>query len=161
MERAVVKIGDVFKVQVDEKSVCYLQYICDDLTQLNSEVIAVFKQRYELTEEPDLEEIVTGEVDFHAHTVIKQGVKLKVWSNAGNSSIINKTNPYFRMSEDDGNLSIKISKKWKIWEPNKNMKSVGVLKEQHQSYDIGCVIPAAWILEKLQQGSYQFVYPNY
>jgi len=40
------RVGDVFCVYIDETSKKYLQYIANDLTQLNSDVIRAFKTKY-------------------------------------------------------------------------------------------------------------------
>ena len=60
-------IGDVFCVKIDGNCKKYLQYIISDLTQLNSDVVRVFKKSYPINEEPDLTEVVKGNIDFYAH----------------------------------------------------------------------------------------------
>ena len=67
MARANTKIGDVFSVKIDNHSKKYFQYIISDLTQLNSDVIRAFKKVYLIDTNPDLSEIVNGEVEFYAH----------------------------------------------------------------------------------------------
>lgn len=62
-------IGDVFCAKIDENHKKYLQYIVSDLTQLNSDVIRAFKKSYPIDANPDLSEIVTGEVDFYAQWI--------------------------------------------------------------------------------------------
>lgn len=44
MKRVLTKIGDVFEVKIDETSKKYFQYIANDMTQLNSDVIRGFKK---------------------------------------------------------------------------------------------------------------------
>jgi len=67
------RIGNVFMVILDGNRKKYFQYIANDLTQLNSDVIRVFKTSYQLNEEPSLKDIVNDEIDFYAHAVVKFG----------------------------------------------------------------------------------------
>lgn len=53
MKRVVVKKGDVFFVKINDTSKRYFQYITNDLKQLNSDVIRVFKTIYPLDDNPD------------------------------------------------------------------------------------------------------------
>lgn len=54
MVKTYTKIGDVFSAKTDEKTKKYFQLIAYDLTQLNSDVIRVFKERYPINSNPDL-----------------------------------------------------------------------------------------------------------
>ena len=47
-----------------------------DLTQLNSDVIRVFKTSYSEDNNCNLSEIINDEVDFYAHCVTKWGIQL-------------------------------------------------------------------------------------
>lgn len=58
MARVVTKIGDVFEVKLDENTKKYFQYVANDLTQLNSDVIRAFKKKYPVDESPDLKDVV-------------------------------------------------------------------------------------------------------
>jgi len=78
MAKANTKIGDVFSVKIDDSSKKYFQYIISDLTQLNSDVIRAFKKVYPINTNPDLSEIVNGEVEFYAHCVTKLGLKMNL-----------------------------------------------------------------------------------
>ena len=60
MKRANTRIGDVFSVKMDNNKKKYLQYVISDLTQLNSDVIRVFKTEYPDDKNPNLLEIVNG-----------------------------------------------------------------------------------------------------
>ena len=44
MIRSNTKLGDIFCVKIDENNKKYFQYIANDLTQLNSDVIRAFKR---------------------------------------------------------------------------------------------------------------------
>lgn len=42
-----LKRGDIFEVTINDAEKMYFQYICNDSLQLNSNVIRVFKKRYQ------------------------------------------------------------------------------------------------------------------
>ena len=86
--RASTKIGDVFSVGIDNNSKKYFQYVANDLTQLNSDVIRAFKKVYPINAKHELSEIVSGEVEFFAHCVTKLGLKMKFWEKVGNIVLV-------------------------------------------------------------------------
>lgn len=162
MAKANTKIGDVFKAKINANSKKYLQYIVSDLTQLNSDVIRVFKKIYAIDADPDLSEIVNDEVDFYAHCVTKWGIKLGYWEKIGNLSEVGKIdNILFRDSSDYGNLEIKKSQSWWVWKINEDQKLVGKLEGENQKAEVGIVISPDSIVHKMSTGEYDFVYPGY
>ena len=48
------KVGDVFEVKISDTQKKYMQYIASDLTQLNSDVLRIFKHIYQINETPTL-----------------------------------------------------------------------------------------------------------
>lgn len=154
-----LEIGDIFIVNLGEKTLKYFQYISDDITQLSSNVIRAFKKVY-LKEETDLTKIVEGEIDFYAHIVIKSGLKSKLWYKVGNKQEIGNTGVMFRTSLDYGNPSIKVSKRWQVWEVNQPPIFIGKLNQEFQKLDIGTVVTPHDVIERLKSGSYNFFYPS-
>ena len=74
MTRIVCKKGDVLSIDTD----CgkrYIQYICNDINQLNGNVISVFKDE------------TLKEVDFYIHTTVAAGVKFFGWQKIGKQPI--------------------------------------------------------------------------
>ena len=161
--RANTKIGDVFSVKIDDSSKKYFQYIISDLTQLNSDVIRAFKKVHPINSNPDLSEIVNGEVEFYAHCVTKLGLKMGYWEKAGNIIDIGKINHIlFRDSGDYGNPQIKISQDWWVWKINEEQKRVGKLTGENQKAEIGLVINPESIVYRMRTGEYDFkAYPSY
>jgi hypothetical protein len=156
------KIGDVFSVAIDNERKIYFQYIVNDLTQLNSDVIRVFFKRYPNIASPDLSEIVSDEVVFFAHCITKLGIKLGYWEKVGNISNVGKLdNVLFRSSGDVGNLQLKVSQNWWIWNVNQEQKWVGKLEGGNRTAEIGRVIPPDSIVHRIRTGIYYFVYPEY
>ena len=161
MARRNTIIGDVFCVIVDEKSKKYLQYIVSDLTQLNSDVIRAFKKSYSINEDPDLLEIVKGEVDFYAHCVTKWGIEFGIWEKVGNVPPIGKIEVLFKSSGDYGNPEIKISQDWWVWKVNEEQRRVGKLEGENKKAEIGSVIQPSRIAHRMKTGKYDFVYPAF
>jgi len=155
------KIGDVFSVKINDSCKKYLQYIISDLTQLNSDVIRAFKKEYPLDSNPDLKEVVKGEVQFYAHCVTKWGIKLGFWEKTGNVPDVGKMgHVLFRDSSDDGNTKIKFSDNWWLWKINEDQRFVGKLYGENRKAEIGSVIPPNGIIYRMAHGKYDFVYPQ-
>jgi glycosidase len=166
MARANTKIGDVFSVKIDESNKKYFQYIISDLTQLNSDVIRVFKKIYSIDNNPELSQIVKGEIAFYAHCITKLGIKMGYWEKAGNIPDVGDTsNILFRNTNDAGSKpgeQIKVSDKWYIWKVNdNNFTRVGKLEGENRKAEIGIVISPDSIVHRMQTGEYDFVYPGY
>lgn len=166
MARAYTRTGDVFLVKIDDKSKKYFQYIVSDLAQLNSDVIRAFKKVYPINANPDLSEIVSGEVEFYAHCVTKLGLKMGYWESVGNISDVGKIDHILvRDTNDVGSKpgeQIKISCKWYVWKINDNdFTRVGKLEGENRKAEIGIVISPDSIVHRMQTGKYDFVYPDF
>jgi hypothetical protein len=166
MARTNTKIGDVFSVKIDENNMKYFQLVAFDLTQLNSDVIKAFKKLYPLNTEPDLSEIVSGDVEFYAHGVTKLGLKMNFWECVGNISDIGDiTNILFRDANDYGSKpgeQIKVSHKWHIWRINdKNFTNVGTLEGENRKAYVGLVINPLGIIELLKGNKYPVNYLDF
>ena len=71
------RLGDVFEVRLNSREKKYFQYVANDYTQLNSNVIRAFSSKYPLRATPDLHVVLSGDVEFHAHVVILWGLKIR------------------------------------------------------------------------------------
>lgn len=164
MARVVTKIGDIFSVKIDAKSKKYFQLIAFDLTQLNSDVIRAFKKSYAIDANPDLSEIVKGEVEFYAHCVAKWGVKLDFWEKVGKSDEIGTLDHIlFRNTNDYGHAPgeepFKISNRWHVWHiGDSHFTRVGKLKGENRKAEIGMVINPESIVHRMRNGEYDFPY---
>ena len=157
------KIGDVFSVKVDGNKLKYFQYITSDLTQLNSDVIRVFKEIYPANNNPDLERIINGQVEFYAHCVTKWGIKRGLWEKVGNNTDVGDTDHIlFRDSGDYGIPETKVSYDWWIWKINEEQKRVGRLIGENQKAEIGIVVNPESIVYRMRTGEYDFkAYPGF
>jgi hypothetical protein len=163
--RLVTRIGDLFCVPLSEEKKKFFQLVAFDPTQLNSDVIRVFKKEYPLDADPDVKEIVAGEVDFYAHCVTKSGVSLGVWKKLGKSDDIgNISHILFRDTNDYGEKErIEISDKWYVWHiGDSDFTRVGKLEGENRNAEIGLVINPASIVHRMQTGEYNLPwYPGF
>lgn len=164
-KRIMTKIGDVFCVEVDGNK-RFFQYICNDLSCMNSTVIRVFRTVYPGSYKPDIEEIVKDEVDFHAHTILKVGIELGVCYKVGKSrDVLGETFgciPFVIMLEKDD-----VRKNYweltfedfliRIWNLNEHIETyTNVPNDLMYRLEIGSVLPMPWIAERLRTGYYIF-----
>lgn len=167
MARVYTKIGDVFSVKIDESSKKYFQLIAFDLTQLNSDVIRAFKKVYPINTNPDLSEIINGEVEFYAHCVTKWGVKLGYWEKVGHVKEVGALNHILFRGTNDygckaGEEPIKVSHNWFVWHINdEKFTRVGKLVGENRKAEIGSVITPASIAHRIRTGKYDFFYPDF
>lgn len=157
------KIGDIFEVNLRNDQKGYVQYIANDLTQLNSDVIRVFKTHYPISQEINIEDIINDEVEFYSHvTGVEFGEKDGIWIKKGNSQNLGDLRaPFFRQSRDSGNPKIKVSKNWSVWHVNEPMVDVGELKDNNTKADIGSVTWPERVVERMRTGEYPVHYPAY
>jgi hypothetical protein len=160
MARIRTKIGDVFSVPLDNINKKYFQYIANDLTQLNSDVIRAFVKRYPIDAVPDLLDVVRDDVDFHAHVVIKWGIKMNTWEKVGTAPYLERLDVLFRDSKDYGK-QIKTSYNWRVWRINEKFQSIGKLDGDYQKAEIGIVVAPPNLVQRMRTGEYGFVYPGY
>lgn len=142
-KRVVTKIGDVFCAEIENEYKCYFQYIEKDLECLNSSVIRVFKTRYPMESNPDMDDIVKDDVLFYAHTVLRAGIDFNTWYKVGKSKelgldglsevlwgIAHYHKAYFKdrvpIVEEVNPLE-----NWEIWYTNGTAVNIGVLPEKY------------------------------
>ena len=160
MRRMKSKIGDIFVVKIDTRTKKFFQYVANDLTQLNSDVIRAFKKQYLVLDNPSLSDIVKDEIDFFAHCVTETGLSLNRWTIVGNSSDLGGLDMLFRDSEDYSRPEITVSKKWWVWRINEDQRRVGVLKGESRNSEIGIVVRPDSIVHRMRTGEYDFAYPR-
>lgn len=161
------EIGDVFSVKINEHYKKYFQYVINDVTQLNSDVIRAFEDSYPIDSNPDnLSTIINGKVDFYAHCITKLGLKMKLWEKVGNMKEVGNINQImFRDTNDYGSKigeqPVRVSHNWYVWCVNdENFTQVGKLLGENQRANIGIVINPLGIIELLKGNKYPANYPN-
>ena len=164
--KIITKKGDIFSIKIDEDHKKYMQYIANDSTQLNSDVIRVFKKTFLINEMPNLDVVVNDDVDFYAHCVVNLGVKLGVWEKIGkNENLGSLESILFRGTKDYGHRvgeqPIKISNNWYIWKINDiDFTKIGKIGN-YKKADIGIIVTPFDILDRIRFGKYVFFYPEY
>lgn len=165
MARVVTKIGDVFCVKLDDRNKQFFQYVANDLSQLNSDVIRAFIKIYPIDKNPDLSEVIKDEIAFYAHCVTSLGIKLGVWEKAGKAAIEGKLDVLFRDTNDCGHKlgdePVKVSDKWYVWKINEKFERVGKLEGENIKAEIGVIVNPFDIVHRMRTGEYGFVYPGY
>lgn len=162
--RVIIKEGDVFSADLGDGRMRYLQYVMLDPSEMNSEVIRVFKYESTSGTKPDLETMVQSEVDFYAHVVVKWGVQMGFWEKIGNVPIEKDFEPpYFRsvpltLRNMEGNKIIFCkTNDWQAWQAGQEFedrKPIGYLNEETGKYHRGDIIPPAQIVERMKTGLY-------
>ncbi len=169
-KRIVTKIGDVFCVEVDNAYKRYFQYFCNDMSQLNSSVIRVFKKRYPMDYKPKPEDIVKDEVDFYAHTILRNGIEDELWYKVGKVKgefEEDKKIPIFGTCQDteytnEGIIHVDPDSNWYVWRINCPFKSIGKLPEKYRDVvDWGSVKPDIEIFDRIKYGYYRWTSPAY
>ena len=165
MKRVRTRIGDVFSVRLDERTKKYLQYVANDMSQLNSYVIRAFKKVYRIEDAPALVDVVADEVDFYAHVVVKWGLKMGLWEKVGYVAEVGGLDVLFRDTNDYGSgpneEPVKLSKNWYIWRINEEFQHVGTLEGDNRRAEIGIVVAPPDIVDRMRTGKYKFVYPGF
>jgi hypothetical protein len=166
MVRVVIKIGDVFQVRTTEDRVKYFQYIGVDETQLGSAVVRAFKQDYSVAEGVDLALVTQGEIDFHAHSSIRTGIRMERWTKAGKAPVAEEVAPMFRDTYDYGRAvwqePILVSDNWVVWHINQPFQNVGKLEGKNQQAEIGLVMSPDAIVHRMRHGAYDMpFYPAF
>lgn len=162
-----LKIGDVFEVKLENGTKGYLQYIADDMTQLNSRVVRVFEKRYKTEENPAIDEVISGETEFRSHVYdIKSAENDGSWKKVGNSQDVGDLKKLlFRDSYDMGVITASsenhVSKKWYVWRIGEETKNVGFNNKLLTKTDFGSVLPSSDIAVRMKTGKSGFFHPKY
>lgn len=158
MARIVLKAGDIFAVSIGEEDEKYFQYIGDDSSQLDSQVIRIFKNKYIAKDINDLNEIANSEIDCHAHCFLKAANKLNLWRKIGNGVIAPNVEILFRDTYDYGRASwqepILVSHNWIVWSIGQEFQQVGELMGNNRKADIGLVMSPSDIIHRITKGFY-------
>lgn len=152
-------IGDVFKVQLEDRRVRPFQHVAQDKTQLNSDVIRVFKRVLQPNEMFELQDVVSSPVDFHAHVYVASAARPGLWQKIGKADVVGRVDVIFRQSNEIG-AGVQRSNDWSVWKVNEPMIHLGSLSEKYKEAEIGVVKNLMDIIERMRSGMYAFMYPE-
>ena len=153
--------GDLFRVPLKEDKCSFLSYICDDASQLNSNVVAACRNRFSVHEKPGYAEITSGGVEFYAHVVIRHGINNRLWEFYSRGTPLTSPISAFRTSSDFGNPEIEKSTSWWVWKIGQKMLSADGDLARLCDTEIGIVIAPQHIVERMETGKYGFVFPKF
>ena len=145
----------------------HFQFVAIDKTNMSSSVIRAFKKKYDLKENPSIEEIVHGEVAFYANTILRSGIVFDAWEKIGNSKFIDNERTaeiifgvyleFPALCDKDAPIS-----EWRIWRINEDdyyYKSLpqNILNE----LEIGNIFLYKNIITRLERGYYPVCFSEY
>ena len=150
--RIKIKYGDIFKVKISDNEVCYLQYLANDINQLNGDVIRVFKDRYKDEDTPSPEEVINGEIDFYCHVFLKRGVQLGFWTQYAHSDNVGDLKKvYFKNYID----ALPWSTYWYAWNIyDSNPKEYKKLPRRFQNAFWGTLFQPSTVFHKITTGRF-------
>lgn len=166
-QRTPTKIGDVFKVLVDDESSWFLHFVYIDPVDLNSDVVVAYA-----THKPDqsIEQIVRKPYAFYLHTTLRFGIKQHIWEKIGSTKVeIDITKLSFKYYRDYDHIDIlkdaaqkSKSKKleppfdrpyWDVWTiGDTGFRSLDELEDEYEAAEPGGVYPPSFIVERIKTG---------
>lgn len=156
--------GDVFKVKLENGINRYFQFIGKDASDLNGDVIAIFKKQY-AEESVSPEMIVNDETECFMHTSVRAGFKLGLWERAFSIPVKFKEEEiFFRDSLDYGFYPRQhiVSHNWDVWSMNGERRHVGALPREYHNAAIGGVYAPIHVINRLETGEEPAkYYPDY
>jgi hypothetical protein len=105
--------------------------------------------------------VAKGDIEFYAHVLLPPGLKLGFWRNVGHAPAPENIDVAFRNTNDYGNPSIRVSKNWHVWRVNEPFERVGELRGRYRDAEIGVVVAPDSLVFRMQNGRYDFVYPQF
>ena len=162
MKRIITKIGDVFSVKLDENRKRYFQYIANDWCDLNSSTIRVFKTDYPIDSEPSIEEIVSDEVEFYSHTILKFGIQDGLWEKVGKSSDVGCLDSIMFRNTIAADPITHKSMYWYVWHLGDEKEVfIGELTKEYakKTYD-AAIFPPEQIVERIKHGRWPYELPK-
>lgn len=153
------KPGDLYEIPLPNSKKGYFQYLMIDPAQLNSEVIRVFKKKYNMNESIALNEIIADDVIWYMHTTIPAGIKQGLYYKIGNVELGNFHIPSFRSDRSGvSHYPGRISDEWYIWRAGDNdARKIGYLSQEYKKLDIGGIFPPSDIIYRMNNGKSEFL----
>lgn len=155
-KRIVTKIGNIFCIEIDNQYKRYFQYVANDMEQLNSSVIRMFKRQYPMDYVSKMDEIINDEIDFYTHLILRSGIAENVWYKVGTSQELGDTEHImFRtFGLISGSIKDKKSDNWYVWRINCESFRIGVLTDEYREAYVGPVFSYIHLLKKIRTGMF-------
>lgn len=163
MSKRIIK-GDIFKVLLKDGIIRYFQFIGRDRSELNGDVIVIFKKQYD-NESNDPETITSDEIECFMHTSLLAGIKLGLWEKVHSLQVrIRECEVFFKESQDEGLYPRRhfVSHHWVVWAMNADRLYVGTLPEEYYNTDLGGIYAPIHVIYRLETGERpDRFYPDY
>ena len=157
IKRVSCRKGDLFEVRF-KSCYRYFQLVDYDLTELNSDVIAVFEGSYSKAQV--LSEILARKIDFFTHTTVRAGVP-QFWRKVGTAQPIDSSSAIFKGvdgEKDDRQPSEGKSGHWQIRRIGKDWRYVGKEDKVPLNAELGLIFNPEAIYKKITVGKYGQIY---
>ena len=156
------RVGEVYKVPyVDQNR--YFQFVAIDQTQLNSDVIAVFKLESASDEVAGIDAITQSEIEFFTHTTVNAGINQSLWEKIGSSDVVDSSDALFKeVYYENGLPDIEPFEadsyhSWIIWSINGEWQHIGSEIDKYPNAELGAVFPPDSIVYRIKNGQYEGV----
>jgi hypothetical protein len=157
MQKARYKLGDIFEVHSD-REYRYFQFCALDLTQLNSDVVAVFAGIFTESQEP--EAVKELPIEFFLHTTVRAGVP-DYWERIGTAAPVESSDAVFKDVDgdrDDRQPFEGMSEHWKVWHINEDFQYVGPYEKIPEGAELGWVFSPKNAATRILKGRYEGTY---
>ncbi|MBP5506204.1 MAG: hypothetical protein J6X89_08945 [Bacteroidales bacterium] len=159
-----VKRGTILKASLEDGTVRFFQFVGQDSSDLNGDVIRIFARHYDGATSVAATDIVNDAVECYMHTIVSVGLELGLWEQYADIADVGNLDIYFRTSEDFMSAPGPsfVSHKWVVWKMNGERNFVGTLPVEYRSADLGGVYAPKHVLYRLSTGQIpDKFYPGY
>lgn len=155
------KIGEIYQINgLEHKR--YFQLVASDITQLNSDVIAVLSYKGDLPSKPaakELNEVTSAGIEFFTHTTVNAGFK-DLWTKIGKAKVVDYKDALFKdiYIKDDFPDWEPYEKdhyhSWVIWQVGGKWKKIGAKIDRYPEAELGMVFSPNNIIYRIEHGQY-------
>jgi hypothetical protein len=151
------KIGDVYRIRLNDGQYALMQHLCNDTSQLNSPIVVVSLKRYQASEEIKAEQIMDHD-SFFVHVLPKAGETLCVWERVQWLRPLIDKIPVIWATCNHRDLQLEVSRDWSVWRTNEKWRSPASQNELMAS-ELGLVMNPLDIVHRIEHGAYAMKYP--
>jgi hypothetical protein len=155
------RTGDIYSVEIGPDQFRLFHHVVNDSSELNANVVRVFKPTYTAQALLDPSPALLAEIDFHALTICSNGIRLGLWRKVGHQKPVGQLDIWFRKSGDYGKPEVAASRDWYVWKVNQPKVRVGVLPPEHHCTALGPIWAPAGLVQRIRTGNSGYFYPSY
>lgn len=155
------KIGDIYVVKDNEHD-RYFQLIAIDSTELNSDVIAIFKLKTKGRASATPTDITTSGIEFCVHTTVSAGVRQGLWKKIGTADVGEYSKVLFKGVKypNDGLPDIESYEansyhSWIVWHINGEWQQVGADIDRYKDAYLGGIYPPESVIYRIKHHRFE------